>query len=103
MNTEDVFRRWHKTMGDLKEEIQALQIQREEVRGCHQPHKCLVAKSSQEALGVAKSSQECLTWRGPVSSVVSLSLSLCAPALYVCEYPLLLCNCLCTIIGKRAN
>ena len=31
MNTEDIFRRWHKTMADLKEEIQTLKIQREEV------------------------------------------------------------------------
>ena len=31
VNMEDVFRRWHKTMADLKEEVQALNIQREEV------------------------------------------------------------------------
>lgn len=31
VNTEDVFKRWSKTMADLKEEIQTLQIQREEV------------------------------------------------------------------------
>ena len=31
VNTEDVFKRWSKTMADLKDEIQTLQIQREEV------------------------------------------------------------------------
>lgn len=31
VNTEDVFKRWSKTTADLKEEIQTLQIQREEV------------------------------------------------------------------------
>lgn len=31
VNTEDVFKRWSKTSADLKEEIQTLQIQREEV------------------------------------------------------------------------
>jgi hypothetical protein len=36
VNTEDVFKRWSKTLADLKEEIQTLQIQREEVS-------CLVA------------------------------------------------------------
>ncbi len=39
VNTEDVFKRWSKTMADLKEEIQTLQIQKEEVRKLHQMKK----------------------------------------------------------------
>ena len=31
VNTEDVFKRWSKTVADVKDEVQALQIQREEV------------------------------------------------------------------------
>ena len=31
VNTEDVFKRWSKTMADLKEEIKTLQMQKEEV------------------------------------------------------------------------